>query len=95
VEKKIARVLRKIRDAPGLSEDEKHLFARQSRRQSGRKMAAARNLSPLARLVHTLQQKKIRFLIAGMSAAILQGSQLQLSIPTYGLGCQSASTCAC
>jgi hypothetical protein len=28
VEKKIARVLRKIRDAPGLSEDEKYLFAR-------------------------------------------------------------------
>jgi len=26
--KKISRVLRKIRDVPGLSEDEKHLFAR-------------------------------------------------------------------
>jgi len=28
VEKKIARVFRKIRDVPWLSEDEKHLFAR-------------------------------------------------------------------
>ena len=28
MEKKIARILKKIRDAPGLSEDEKHLFAR-------------------------------------------------------------------
>ena len=28
MEKKIARVFRKIRDVPGLSEDEKHLFAR-------------------------------------------------------------------
>jgi hypothetical protein len=28
MEKKIARVLRKIRGAPGLSEDELHLFAR-------------------------------------------------------------------
>jgi hypothetical protein len=36
-------------------------------------MAAARKLSPLARLIHTLQQEKIRFLVAGMSAAILQG----------------------
>jgi hypothetical protein len=26
--KKIGRILRKIRDVPGLSEDEKHLFAR-------------------------------------------------------------------
>ncbi|HEY3855758.1 MAG TPA: hypothetical protein VGO67_15325 [Verrucomicrobiae bacterium] len=28
MEKKIRRILRKIRDVPGLSEDEKHLFAR-------------------------------------------------------------------
>ena len=28
VEKKIARMLRKIRDVPGLSEHEQHLFAR-------------------------------------------------------------------
>jgi len=28
MEKKIARVFRKIRNVPGLSEDEKHLFAR-------------------------------------------------------------------
>jgi hypothetical protein len=28
VEKKIARVFKKIRNAPGLSEHEKHLFAR-------------------------------------------------------------------
>jgi len=45
----------------------------QSRRQPGRALAPARELSPLARLVHTLQQEKIRFQVAGMSAAILQG----------------------
>jgi len=36
-------------------------------------MADARELSPLARLIYTLQQEKIRFLVAGMTAAILQG----------------------
>jgi hypothetical protein len=35
-------------------------------------VADARELSPLARLIHTLQQEKIRFQVAGMSAAILQ-----------------------
>jgi hypothetical protein len=33
----------------------------------------ARKLSPLARLIHTLNEEKIRFQIAGMSGAILQG----------------------
>jgi len=33
----------------------------------------ARKPSPLARLIHTLEQEKIRFKIAGMSGAILQG----------------------
>jgi hypothetical protein len=28
VEKKLARILKKIKDAPGLSEDERYLFAR-------------------------------------------------------------------
>ncbi len=37
------------------------------------KVGLSRKLSPLARLVHTLQQEGIRFQIAGMSAAILQG----------------------
>jgi hypothetical protein len=36
-------------------------------------MAIARKLSPLARLIYTLQQEGVRFQIAGMSAAILQG----------------------
>jgi len=43
------------------------------RRNPGRAMASPRELSPLARLVHTLVQEKIRFQVAGMSAAILQG----------------------
>src|SRR5579872_3663401 len=45
----------------------------QSGGHSGRAVAPARELPPLARLVHTLQQEKIRFQVAGMSAAILQG----------------------
>jgi hypothetical protein len=36
-------------------------------------VANARDLSPLARLIHALKQEKIRFQVAGMSAAILQG----------------------
>ena len=36
-------------------------------------MAHARTVSPLARLVQTLREEGIRFQIAGMSAAILQG----------------------
>src|SRR6059036_2808346 len=36
-------------------------------------MAPARELSPLARLIHTLREEKIRFQITGMSGAILQG----------------------
>ena len=35
--------------------------------------ADARELSPLARLVHTLGEEKIRFQIAGMSGVVLQG----------------------
>jgi hypothetical protein len=33
----------------------------------------ARKLSPLARLIHSLRAEKIRFQVAGMSAAVLQG----------------------
>jgi len=36
-------------------------------------MAPAREFSPLARLIHALIEEKIRFQVAGMSAAILQG----------------------
>ena len=36
-------------------------------------MVHAPELSPLARLIHALGKKKIRFQVAGMSAAILQG----------------------
>ena len=36
-------------------------------------MAPARKLSPLARLIHALRKEKVRFQVAGMSAAILQG----------------------
>jgi hypothetical protein len=36
-------------------------------------LAPAREFSPLARLIHALREEKIRFQIAGMSGAILQG----------------------
>src|SRR5262249_6576048 len=45
----------------------------QSGRHARRTVAHARELSPLARLVQTLRQEGIRFQIAGMSAAVLQG----------------------
>jgi len=50
-----------------------HSFRSQSRGDSRRKVASSRELSPLARLIHALQQEGIRFQVAGMSAAILQG----------------------
>src|SRR5439155_13907474 len=43
------------------------------RRHTRRALGAARKLSPLAQLIHALSKEKIRFQIAGMSAAILQG----------------------
>jgi hypothetical protein len=43
------------------------------RRDAGRAVADARELSPLAELVHALSEEGIRFQIAGMSAAVLQG----------------------
>ncbi|MDB6035522.1 MAG: hypothetical protein JWM16_5860 [Verrucomicrobiales bacterium] len=38
-----------------------------------RALADAREFPPLARLIHTLIEEKVRFQIVGMSAAILQG----------------------
>ena len=40
-------------------------------------MENARAVSSLARLVHALEEKGIRFQIVGMSAAILQGRSLR------------------
>jgi len=40
---------------------------------AGRAVAAAPELSPLPRLIHALREEKIRFQIASMSGAILQG----------------------
>lgn len=44
-----------------------------SRRNSRRAVEDARELSPLAELVHAFVAESIRFQVAGMSAAILQG----------------------
>jgi len=67
--KKIARAWRVLRGVRGLSEAERFL---QPRRHRGRAEATARELSPLARLIHTLCEEKIRSQIVGMSGAILQ-----------------------
>ncbi len=48
-------------------------FRPESGDDTGRTVGATRELPPLARLIHTLGQEKIRFQVAGMSAAILQG----------------------
>jgi len=58
-------------DAPGRAR--KGALRVEPRRDARRKVAAARELCPLARLVHALRQEKIRFVFVGMSAAILQG----------------------
>src|SRR5208282_336044 len=58
---------------PGPERRRKVFVRPQSGRHTGRAVAAAPELSPLARLIHTLREEKIRFQIAGMSGAILQG----------------------
>jgi hypothetical protein len=45
----------------------------QSGSYTGRALAATREISPLARLIHALRKEKIRFQVVGMSGAILQG----------------------
>ena len=51
----------------------KNPVRKEPRGNAGRAVADARELSPLAELVHTLNEEGIRFQIAGMSAAVLQG----------------------
>ena len=51
----------------------KNPIRKEPRRDTGRAVENARELSPLAELVHTLSEEGIRFQIAGMSAAVLQG----------------------
>jgi hypothetical protein len=67
------------RDVPAVGENgrpqrtRKHPVRKEPGRDSGRALAVSRELSPLAELIHTLVEESIRFQIAGMSAAILQG----------------------
>src|SRR6201999_3601891 len=51
----------------------KNPVRQKARGHAGRALANARELYPLAELVHTPGEEGIRFQIAGMSAAILQG----------------------
>src|SRR5438876_683212 len=68
--------------AKGLRAHQKHARAQpgrksapraSSRRHARGKVADARPVSPLLRLIQSLGQEKIRFQLVGMSAAILQG----------------------
>lgn len=54
-------------------------------------MGDARDLSPLARLIHALRTEEIRFQVVGMSGAILQGvpattldTDLWIDLPARG-----------
>jgi len=51
----------------------KNPVRKESRGNTRRAVADARELSPLAELIHTFSEEGIRFQIAGMSAAVLQG----------------------
>jgi hypothetical protein len=52
----------------------KVLIRPQSRRHAGRAVAAPRELSPLNRLIEALDAEKIRFILIGMTAGVLQGT---------------------
>ena len=80
--KKKARTSNAKRLAKGVSKNPTHArhdveregSARaRSRRDSGRAIANARQQSPLARLIQSLGQEKIRFQVVGMTAAVFQG----------------------
>jgi hypothetical protein len=52
----------------------KVLVRTQPGRHAGRAVAAPRELSPLTRLIEALDAEKIRFIIIGMTAGVLQGT---------------------
>jgi hypothetical protein len=73
----VARVFRKIQSVPGLSLEEKHLYARSlaaTRRHPRPAMGHAPEVSPISRLAEAFRAEKMRFIVVGMTAAILQGS---------------------
>ena len=43
-------------------------------RHAGRAVAVARELSPLTRLIEALEAEKVRFIVIGMTAGVLQGT---------------------
>jgi hypothetical protein len=71
--KRLAKGVSKAQADARRKRDGKNPARTQSRGDTGRAMADSRDLSPLARLVQSLGQEKIRFQMVGMSAAILQG----------------------
>ena len=74
MERKVARALKKNPARPGPERRRKVPVRPQPSRHAGRAVAAAPKLSPLARLIETLNAEKIRFVIIGMTAAVLQGT---------------------
>jgi len=70
---RLAKGLPKNQKDAGLKSGRKGSPRASSGRHAGRKMADARPISPIVRLIQSLGQEKIRFQLVGMSAAILQG----------------------
>ena len=59
---------------PGPERRRKVPIRPQSGRHAGRAVADARELSPLNRLIEALDAEKIRFIVIGMTAGVLQGT---------------------
>ena len=72
-EKKNARSAAKAQKNPRTKRLGESLVCRQPVLNAGRTLESDAEVSPLALLFETLEKEKIRFLIAGMSAAVLQG----------------------
>src|SRR5882724_2341431 len=71
--KRLAKGLPQARKHARAKRGGKGSFGSSSRGHTGRKMANARRVSPIVRLIQSLGKEEIRFQLVGMSAAILQG----------------------
>jgi len=66
-------MLRKLEKFPELSVEEKHLFARSLAATPERALGDAPGLSAITQPAQALREEKTRFIVVGMTAAILQG----------------------
>jgi len=67
-------MLQKLSRVRGLSIEEKSSVRLKPGSHTGRTLGDASGASPLAQLAQALRKEKTRFIVVGMTAAILQGT---------------------